>query len=169
VIAKEEGLSDADKALLSRRAGRFDTLVKAPERLAAITADIAEHFQQHVEPNGFKARVVCYNRAACVLYKDALDGVLPEEASAVVMTLAPNDPLDWRQRFERDRDAEETLLDRFRDPDDPLKILIVTARLLTGFDAPILQTMYLASPYATTVSCRQSAAPTVRSRTRATA
>jgi type I restriction enzyme, R subunit len=145
-IAAEERLSDTDKALLSRRAGRFDTLVKAPERLAAITADIAEHFQVHVEPNGFKAQVVCYDRAACVLYKDALDQVLPEEASAVVMTLAQNDPLDWRERFERDRDAEEALLDRFRDPDDPLRILIVTARLLTGFDAPILQTMYLDKP-----------------------
>jgi type I restriction enzyme R subunit len=145
-IASEERLSDTDKALLSRRAGRFDTLVKAPERLAAITADIAEHFQGHVDPNGFKAQVVCYDRAACVLYKDALDQVLPEEATAVVMTLAPTDPPGWREQFERDRDAEEALLDRFRDPDDPLKVLIVTARLLTGFDAPILQTMYLDKP-----------------------
>lgn len=146
LIAAEEGLSETDRALLSARAGRFEQLVKAPERLTAITADIAAHFQQHVEPNGFKAQVVCYDRTACALYKEALDQILPEEASAVVMTLAPNDPRDWRQRFERDRDAEEVLLDRFRDPDDPLKILIVTARLLTGFDAPILQTMYLDKP-----------------------
>jgi type I restriction enzyme R subunit len=145
-IAEEERLSETDKARLSRRAGRFDTLVKAPERLAAITADIAVHFQDHVEPNGFKAQVVCYDRNACVLYKDELDRILPEEASAVVMTLAPSDPPEWRTRFERDKDAEEALLDRFRDPDDPLKILIVTARLLTGFDAPILQTMYLDKP-----------------------
>jgi len=62
------------------------------------------------------------------------------------MTLARNDPPLWRQRFECDRDAEEALLDRFRHPDDPLKILIVTARLLTGFDAPILQTMYPDKP-----------------------
>jgi type I restriction enzyme, R subunit len=145
-IAEEERLSETDRALLSRRAGRFDALVKAPERLAAITADIAEHFQENVEPNGFKAQVVCYDRQACVLYKEAFDRVLPEEASAVVMTLAPNDPPEWRTRFERDKDAEEALLDRFRDADDPLKVLIVTARLLTGFDAPILQTMYLDKP-----------------------
>jgi type I restriction enzyme R subunit len=145
-IAEEERLSEIDTALLSRRAGRFEALVKAPERLVAITADIAEHFQENVEPNGFKAQVVCYDRQACVLYKEAFDRVLPEEASAVVMTLAPNDPPKWRTRFERGKDAEETLLDRFRDPDDPLRVLIVTARLLTGFDAPILQTMYLDKP-----------------------
>lgn len=145
-IAEEERLSETDRALLSRRAGRFDTLVKAPERLVAITADIAAHYQEHVEPNGFKAQVVCYDREACVLYKEALDRTLPEEASAVVMTLGPSDPPEWRTRFERDKDTEEALLDRFRDPDDPLKILIVTARLLTGFDAPILQTMYLDKP-----------------------
>lgn len=144
--AAEEGLSDTDKALLSQRAGHFGRLVKAPERLAAIVGDIAQHFQEHVEPNGFTAQVVCYDREACVLYKDALDEILPEDASAVVMSLAPNDPPEWKKRFERDRDQEEALLDRFRDPDDPLKILIVTARLLTGFDAPILQTMYLDKP-----------------------
>jgi type I restriction enzyme R subunit len=145
-IAEDERLSETDKARLSRRAGRFDSIVKAPERLAAITADIAEHYQEHVEPNGFKAQIVCYDRNACVRYKDELDRVLSEEASAVVMTLAPSDPPEWRTRFERDKDAEEALLDRFRDPDDPLKVLIVTSRLLTGFDAPILQTMYLDKP-----------------------
>jgi type I restriction enzyme, R subunit len=145
-IADDERLSEKDQALLSRRAGRFDVLVKAPERLAAITRDIAEHYRENVEPNGFKAQVVCYDREACVRYKEALDDILPEEASAVVMTVAPSDEPGWRTRFERDRDAEEALLDRFRDPDEPLKVLIVTARLLTGFDAPILQTMYLDKP-----------------------
>jgi type I restriction enzyme R subunit len=145
-IAVEEGLSETDKALLSQRAGHFGRLVKAPERLAAIVGDIAQHFREHVEPHGFTAQVVCYDREACVLYKQALDEILSEEASAVVMSLAPNDPPKWKKRFERDRDQEEALLDRFRDPDDPLKILIVTARLLTGFDAPILQTMYLDKP-----------------------
>jgi type I restriction enzyme R subunit len=145
-IAAEEGLTETEQALLSQRGGHFSRLVKAPERLAAITADIAGHFQEHVQPNGFKAQIVCFDREACVLYKNALDEILPEESSDVVMTLAPNDPPEWRTRFGRDRDHEEALLDRFRDPDNPLEILIVTARLLTGFDAPILQTMYLDKP-----------------------
>ena len=81
---------------------------------------------------------------SCVLYKRALDRVLPEEMSDVVMTV--NSGEDEYAAYHRDRDAEERLLDRFRDPNDPLKVLIVTSKLLTGFDAPILQTMYLDKP-----------------------
>ena len=79
-----------------------------------------------------------------MLYKRALDRVLPAEMSEVVMDVKSGEAeyAVWR----RDRDAEERLLDRFRDPDDPLKILIVTSKLLTGFDAPILQAMYLDKP-----------------------
>ena len=79
-----------------------------------------------------------------MLYKQALDRVLPVEMSDVVMTV--NSGEDEYAAYRRDRDAEERLLDRFRDPNDPLKLLIVTSKLLTGFDAPILQAMYLDKP-----------------------
>jgi hypothetical protein len=75
-----------------------------------------------------------------------LDEVLPPEASAVVMSITQGDPEDWKRRFGLTREEEEKLLDRFRDPTDPLQILIVTSKLLTGFDAPILQAMYLDKP-----------------------
>jgi type I restriction enzyme, R subunit len=139
-------LTAKDKGELIKRAAKLGRLMKAPERVAAITADIAKHFQESVEPNGLKAQVVVYDREACVLYKEAFDGILPPDASEVVMSLDQHDPQDWKQRFERSPEEEERLLDRFRDSADPLKILIVTARLLTGFDAPILQTMYLDKP-----------------------
>jgi type I restriction enzyme R subunit len=74
-----------------------------------------------------------------------MDELLDPEASAVVMTGAQGDPPEWGVHV-RDRDAEEKLLDRFRDPADPLKFVIVTSKLLTGFDAPILQVMYLDKP-----------------------
>ena len=74
-----------------------------------------------------------------------MDELIGPEASAIVMTTAPGDPPEWR-RHERDKDAEEKLLDRFRDPADPLQFVIVTSKLLTGFDAPILQVMYLDKP-----------------------
>ena len=61
------------------------------------------------------------------------------------MTVAQGDPAEWKAHV-RDKDAEEKLLDRFRDPADPLKFVIVTSKLLTGFDAPILQVMYLDKP-----------------------
>jgi len=137
-------LSDEDRAEVSRRAGRFSLLVKAPARVSAVVEDIATHFQSKVAPEGFGAQIVTIDQEACVLYKDALDAILPEEIeSAVVMSLGQGSPQEWKERFGRSKDEEEQLLNRFRDPSDPLKILIVTAKLLTGFDAPNLQCMYL--------------------------
>lgn len=136
-------LTDEDKAELSKKAGKMATFIQTPERINKISLDIVEHFHSKVEPNGFKAMVVCFDRKSCVLYKEALDKQLPQEASDIVMTLARGDELDWKKKWDRNKDEEERILDRFRDQSDPLKILIVTSKLLTGFDAPILQTMYL--------------------------
>jgi type I restriction enzyme R subunit len=74
-----------------------------------------------------------------------MNELIGSDASAIVMTGAQYDPPEWKQHI-RDKDAEEKLLDRFRDPADPLKFVIVTSKLLTGFDAPILQVMYLDKP-----------------------
>ncbi|MEX0663319.1 MAG: type I restriction endonuclease subunit R [Acidimicrobiia bacterium] len=140
-------LSEADKAEVSKRAGRFSLLVKAPNRVGAVVADIRQHFLDRVAPEGFGAMIVTVDQEACVLYKDALDALadddLPFEASDVVINIGQGAPQEWRKRFGRTKDEEAALLDRFRDPVDPLKILIVTAKLLTGFDAPNLQCMYL--------------------------
>jgi type I restriction enzyme R subunit len=141
-----EGLSDDDKAEVSKRAGRFALLVKSPARVDAIVEDIAKHFTEHIAPNGFGAQIVTIDQEACVLYKEALDKILPAETSEVVISLGQGAPQAWRERFGRTKDEEEQLLERFRDPSDPLKILIVTAKLLTGFDAPNLQCMYLDKP-----------------------
>ena len=139
-------LSAEDKAEISKRAGRFALLVKSPARVNAIVEDIARHFTEHIEPNGFGAQIVTIDQEACVLYKDALDQILAPEVSEVVISLGQGVPQSWRDRFGRTKDEEEQLLERFRDPADPLKILIVTAKLLTGFDAPNLQCMYLDKP-----------------------
>lgn len=140
-------LSDEDRNEVSKRAGRFSLLVKAPNRVAAVVADIRQHFLERVAPEGFGAMIVTVDQEACVLYKDALDALadedLPAEASDVVMNIGQGAPAEWRKRFGRSKDDEAVLLDRFRDPADPLKVLIVTAKLLTGFDAPNLQCMYL--------------------------
>lgn len=139
-----KGLTDQDKDKLGKAAAKMAVLVKAPERIAAICTDIAKHYQEKVEPNGFGAQVVTFDRESCVLYKLELDKHLPPEVSDVVMSI--NSGEEQYAAYKRDRDAEERLLDRFRDPKDPLKILIVTSKLLTGFDAPILQAMYLDKP-----------------------
>lgn len=141
------GLSDLDRETLTRTAARMSVLVKTPERIARICADIAHHFQEKVAPNGFKGMVVTYDQEGCLFYKELLDEHLPPEWSDVVISVSGKEREDARYaRYKRDRDAEERLLDRFRDPNDPLQILIVTAKLLTGFDAPILQALYLDKP-----------------------
>ena len=146
-------LSDEDQDELAKRAANLGVLVKAPERVRRICEDIAQHYRENVEPNGFKAQVVAFDREACLLYKEALDELLDPDASAVVMSSDKKSTESWgalydkwKGHFERSKDDEEKLLDRFRDPGDPLKVLIVTSKLLTGFDAPILQTMYLDRP-----------------------
>lgn len=138
------GLTDEDRDKLGRAAAKMAILVKAPARISAVCADIAKHYQEKVAPDGFGAQVVTFDRESCLLYKKELDKHLPPEASDIVMSV--NSGEDQYAVYKRDRDAEEKLLDRFRDPMDPLKIIIVTSKLLTGFDAPILQTMYLDKP-----------------------
>ena len=138
------GLSDLDRDQLAKTAAKMAVLVKSPERIQVICADIAKHFQEKVAPNDFGAQVVTFDRESCVLYKKALDEYLPPEVSDIVMTV--NSGEEEYAPYRRERDAEEKLLDRFRDPADPLKMLIVTSKLLTGFDAPILEAMYLDKP-----------------------
>jgi type I restriction enzyme R subunit len=138
------GLSDLDKDNLGKTAAKMAVLVKTPERIRRVCEDIVQHFQSKVEPNGFKGQIVTFDRESCLLYKTELDKLLPPEASEVVMTVNANEP--QYKAFSRGKDEEERLLDRFRDPNDPLKLIIVTSKLLTGFDAPILQAMYLDKP-----------------------
>ncbi len=138
------GLSDLDKDNLGKTAAKMAVLVKTPERIRYVCEDIVRHFQSKVEPNGFKGQIVTFDRESCLLYKTELDKLLPPEASDIVMTVNANEP--QYKAFSRSRDEDERLLDRFRDPNDPLKLLIVTSKLLTGFDAPILQAMYLDKP-----------------------
>jgi type I restriction enzyme R subunit len=137
-------LSDLDKDNLARAAAKMAVLVKVPERIQSICEDIARHYREKVEPEGLKAMVVTFDQECCLLYKAELDKLLPPEASEIVISATGKD--EKYRPYDRSRDEEEKLLDRFRDANDPLKILVVTAKLLTGFDAPILQAMYLDKP-----------------------
>ncbi|TVR13441.1 MAG: type I restriction endonuclease subunit R [Planctomycetota bacterium] len=138
-------LSDEDKDDLAKRAAKMAVLIKAPARVQAICQNIVDHFSAKVEPNGFKAQVVTFDRECCVLYKRALDELVGPEASAIVMHTSGGKGDDYAE-WKISKDEEGKLLDRFRDASDPLQFLIVTSKLLTGFDAPILQVMYLDKP-----------------------
>lgn len=140
-----DDLSEQDRDDLAKRAAKMAVLVKNPERVRAVVEHIVQHYRTKVEPNGFKAQVVCFDRECCVLYKKVIDEIAGPDASAIVMSAGQKDPPEWKVHL-REKDAEEKVLDRFRSPTDPLKFIIVTSKLLTGFDAPILQVMYLDKP-----------------------
>jgi len=139
-----EGMSEAERAELSARVN-MKAIMYNPARIRKVCEHIAKHFREKIEPNGYKGQVVCYDRECCLLYKQVLDELLGPNATTIVMD-TNNDKEDRYKAYRRDRDAEAKLLDYFRDPNSPLKLVIVTAKLLTGFDAPILQAMYLDKP-----------------------
>lgn len=144
-LASDRHLSEGEKITLSKKAASIEVLIKAPERIRQIASDVVEHFTTKVEPEGFKAQLVAYDKASCVAYKEALDTMLPAEASTIIMSKSRTDPVSWAAWTPGSVELEGVVT-RFNDPADPLKIIIVTAKLLTGFDAPILQTQYLDKP-----------------------
>jgi len=136
-------LSDEEADALSKKSAKMAAFLKSPERVEKIVEDIALHYKEKVDPHGFKAMVVTPDRLACVMYKEELDKYFPEEASKVVISTSANDDFEFKQKWGVDKAKQEKIVDEFNDADSELKIIIVTAKLLTGFDAPILQTMYL--------------------------
>lgn len=142
--ALTEGLSEQQRAELSARVN-IKAIFYNPARIRRVCEHIVKHFREKIQPNGYKGQIVCYDRECCIRYKEVLDELMGEEESTVVID-TNNDKEDRYKKYRRDRDEESKVLDQFRDPKNPLKLVIVTAKLLTGFDAPILQVMYLDKP-----------------------
>ena len=145
-LAEAEGISDLEElnAILNR-AIQLKAIMKAPDRVDNVAASVAEHFQQNVEPMGFKAFLIAVDREACALYKTALDRYLPPEYSEVVYSPYHQDP-EAMKAHHRTGDEEKEIRKKFSDKNEQPKILIVTQKLLTGFDAPILYCIYLDKP-----------------------
>lgn len=148
-LRQAEGLTEEEAEILARKMSTLSVWFSVPERVQKIATDIVTHYREKVAPLGLKAQVVVYDRALCVAYKRAIDDLLKDgEESTVVMTVNSGkdlDPDEW-QAYNRDRAGENAVKERFRDPHDPLCFVIVTAKLLTGFDAPIEGVMYLVKP-----------------------
>ncbi len=142
-LKDEVGLSDEEADALSKKAAKMSAFLKSPERIAVIVDDIANHFNEKVGPHGFKAMIVTPDREACALYKEELDKHFDAEASMVVVSTTANDDFEFKQKYGLDKGALEKKIEVFNDANSAIKFVIVTAKLLTGFDAPILQTMYL--------------------------
>lgn len=145
-LTEEMQLDDLSADALGRKVVKMTEFQKAPKRMEAIAEDIAAHFKEKVEPHGFKAILVAPDRFACVQYKELLDQYFSADASIVVISTNANDDFEFKQKWGMEKDAQEKALEKFNDPKSPIKFVIVTGKLLTGFDAPILQTMYLDKP-----------------------
>ena len=145
-MAEEYGLSDEEKDQLTKGT-KVEAFFTSPKRIHEVCDNIVKHYRQYVKPTGLKCQVVVYNRACCVAYKKELDAMLAEsgDETAIVMHTA-NDKSNEYAEYKLTNDQQEKLLNKFRDPLSPLKFVIVTSKLLTGFDAPILQCMYLDKP-----------------------
>ncbi len=145
-LVMTEGMSDLEElnAILDN-AVQLKAMMKAPERIDGIAKYVAEHFRETVEPMGFKAFLVAVDREACALYKQALDKYLPPEYSEVVYS-ENNQDAAFMKTYHRASDEEKDIRKKFIDKNEQPKILIVTQKLLTGFDAPILYCMYLDKP-----------------------
>lgn len=175
-LVEDNGLDEDEKTALSKRAGKLAIMLKAPKRMAAVSEDIANHFVSHVKPKQMKGMVVVYDRDACVQMYYLLGEKLGFDAVEVVMNVdqAPIKEQsgnkegklnkDWRkwqqnselpikeddflrwQEFDGNEQKQKGLIEDYKDPKQPLQLLIVTAKLLTGFDAPICYCMYLDKP-----------------------
>ena len=142
-----QGLSDKEKDQVAKKYGKKEAIVKLDRRMQAVVQDIVEHFKLYVEPSGFKAQIVCYDREATAKYKELLDGLVPKEWSAVIYSPGdPNTSAGDLQKYNTTKAKREKLINEFKDPSSPLKFLLVCDMLLTGFDAPVEQVMYLDKP-----------------------
>lgn len=147
-------LSSQEQRELRRKIRVIKAFVKKPERIKTIAKDIAKHFKEIVEQTELKAMIVTIDREACVLYKNAIDELLPSKYSEIVMTSSQKDRGIIREYFQKlqerygTRDLKQIhkrIIEDFKTKKNP-RILIVTDMLITGFDAPILWTMYLDKP-----------------------
>jgi len=146
-LADEEELTETQKESYARRVANARAIFHNPERIAAVSADIVDHFYKSIDPLGMKAQIVVADQELCLLYDAALRGVLEGDGRAdeVAVVISATGKSEYEPYKLTDAD-EEVLLDRFRDVNDPLKFLVVTAKLGTGFNAPIEGVLYLDKP-----------------------
>ena len=145
-MMEKEGVSDIEELnKILDRAVNTKNFLKATDRVEKVAKFVAQHYKENVEPMGYKAFLVGVDGEACALYKKALDKYLPPEYSTVVYSPAHNDKPELREFYLEEHEEKETKK-LFRKKESLPKILIVTEKLLTGYDAPILYCMYLDKP-----------------------
>lgn len=150
-LIEDELLTEAEK--MKAKWSAVEALVGSDKRLEQIAADLVTHLEARIEAMNGKAMAVCMSRRICVALYDRIIALRPEWHSTddrkgmvkIVMTGAASDPLSWQQHIGAKKRRDD-LAKRARDPDDPLRLVIVRDMWLTGFDAPCMNTMYIDKP-----------------------
>ena len=148
-----EGEELEQKEKLKTKWAALEAVVGSEKRIQIIARDFVQHFENRLEAMDGKAMIVCMSRRICVELYNAIIALRPEWHSEddlqgvikIVMTGSASDPLEWQQHI-RSKARREELAKRFKNPNDPFKIVIVRDMWLTGFDAPPLHTMYIDKP-----------------------
>ncbi len=148
-----EGEEIERKERLKTKWAQLEAVVGAENRIKQVARDIVDHFEQRLEVLDGKAMVVCMSRRICVDLYNELVLLRPDwhdqddgkGTIKVVMTGSASDPSEWQQHV-RNKPRREALANRFRDYEDPFRVVLVRDMWLTGFDAPSLHTMYLDKP-----------------------
>jgi type I restriction enzyme R subunit len=148
-----EGEEVEHKERLKTKWAQLEALVGTETRMKLIAEDLVKHFERRLEVMDGKAMIVCMSRRICVELYKAITAIRSDwhhedddkGVIKIVMTGSASDPMDWQPHI-RNKPRREELAKRFKDPDEPFKVVIVRDMWLTGFDAPCLHTMYADKP-----------------------
>jgi type I restriction enzyme R subunit len=148
-----EGEEVEKKEKLKSKWARLEALVGSEKRIRNIARDIINHFEDRLKVLDGKAMIVCMSRRICVELHDEIIKLRPEwyhkdddkGVIKVIMTGSASDPQSWQEHI-RNKERRRDIGDRMKDPDDPLRIVIVRDMWLTGFDVKNLHTMYVDKP-----------------------
>lgn len=150
-ILEDDTMSEQEKQ--KAKWTTVERLVGSDKRLSQIAADLVEHLEARIAGMNGKAMAVCMSRRICVDLYDEIVALRPDwhspdddkGAIKIVMTGSASDPLEWQPHVGSKRRRDD-LAKRARNPDDPLKLVLVRDMWLTGFDAPCMHTMYIDKP-----------------------
>jgi type I restriction enzyme R subunit len=150
-LTEDEALTEQER--LKRKWSSVEALVGADARIKMVAADLVQHFEDRVAAMDGKAMIVCMSRRICVALYDQIVALRPDwhseddklGAVKIVMTGSASDPQEWQPHV-GNKARRDMLAKRAKDPNDPLKLVIVRDMWLTGFDAPSMHTMYIDKP-----------------------
>jgi type I restriction enzyme R subunit len=148
-----EGQEQSETEKRKSKWAQVEAIVGSPQRLQKIAEDIIQHFEARTAVAEGKGMIVAMSRRVCVDLYNEIVKIRPEWHDTsddtgrikVVMTGTATDPPEWLNHI-RTKDRNRRIAERLKDPSNPLKLVIVRDMWLTGFDAPVLHTLYIDKP-----------------------